>query len=238
MEASRRNGKLSRGPITEEGKARSARNNTKHGLAGSEIIVIEGESEEKWESLRDACIVQFRPANDLELEIVEEIAAARWRIRRSRAIETAMINKEIEAQRRDIDAAYQDPDPSLRHASAFEGLGVRLNLIDRYDVRVRRNYDRAVKSLYDLRARQQAGEESIAFPVEPNNAAECVPADPLPAQLNPPPDANQECDPPVAEPSNKHSSAHETSVPRHNAYVDHAESDRCPATTESGVRHN
>ncbi len=168
IEAARRNGSRSRGPVTPEGKARVSQNGTKHGLAGSKCIVLEGESEEKWQSLLESCIAQFQPRTDLELELVEEIAAARWRIRRSRTVETAMINMQIEKQRKEIEGEYRQPDYTIRHASAIQGLGANFNLVDRYDTRVRRNFDRAVKNFYDLRARSaRATEENEFLPTEP-----------------------------------------------------------------------
>ena len=51
-EASRRNGSLSKGPVTVGGKARSARNNTRNGLVGSTII-LEVECQNKRETLSD-----------------------------------------------------------------------------------------------------------------------------------------------------------------------------------------
>lgn len=166
IEASRRNGALSKGPVTPEGKAKSSRNSSTHGLTAATIIV-EGESAEKWQQLLDSCIAQFQPATDLEYELVEEIAAARWRIRRSRSVETAMINMQIEKQRNHIDTEYRQPDYSLRHASAIQGLGANLALIDRYDIRVRRNFERAVKNFYQLRAKRNL-EENAFLPDEPN----------------------------------------------------------------------
>ena len=48
IEASRLNGTKSKGPITEEGIARSAQNAIKHGLAAHKLIVVEGESAQEW----------------------------------------------------------------------------------------------------------------------------------------------------------------------------------------------
>jgi len=168
IEASRRNGSLSKGPVSVEGKARSSRNNTKHGMSGS-TIVLEGECENKWETLLESCIHLFQPETDLEYELVEEIAAARWRIRRSRAVETAMINMQIEKQRKTLDQQYVSVDHAVRHASAMQQLGPNLHLMDRYDIRVRRNYDRAVKNFYELRARRRNPGENTFLPFEPND---------------------------------------------------------------------
>ena len=166
IEASRRNGAKSKGPITDEGKSRSSLNGITHGLAGS-AIVLEGESQEKWQELLAACIQELQPETELERELVDEIAAARWRIRRCRTVETAMINRHIAGDRENIANAYQSVDYSLRHAAAIEN--TNLALIDRYDVRVRRSYDRAVKNFYELRDRRYKSAQNTILPSEPKN---------------------------------------------------------------------
>src|SRR5690349_24647328 len=105
IEASRRNGAKSNGPVTAAGKARACLNHTLHGLTGS-AVVLEGESEEKFQILLADCIQELQPETALEREIVEEIVVARWRIRRARALETTMVNKHIARQRETVEDSY------------------------------------------------------------------------------------------------------------------------------------
>lgn len=87
-----------------------------------------------------------------------------------------MLDMEIEKQRPNISEHFQNADVALTHASAFIGLGANLNLLDRYETRVRRSYERATKNLHDLRARRHAGKgqrENNFLPNEPKTP--CVP---------------------------------------------------------------
>jgi hypothetical protein len=52
--ASRANGARSRGPTTDAGKARSARNGTRHGLRGGPFVLLPGEDREEFVELHVA----------------------------------------------------------------------------------------------------------------------------------------------------------------------------------------
>src|SRR4051812_30484949 len=77
-EASRANGRRSRGPTTPEGKARSRRNGCKDGLTGKGIVLPPDAAAEvdrrEAEFARD-----FRPRDAVERELVRQMALGSWR---------------------------------------------------------------------------------------------------------------------------------------------------------------
>jgi hypothetical protein len=77
-EASRANGRLSRGPVSPEGKARSRQNGCKDGLTGAGIVLppaAEGEVQRREaEFARD-----LRPRDAVERELVRQMALGSWR---------------------------------------------------------------------------------------------------------------------------------------------------------------
>ena len=90
-EQARINGAKSKGPITEEGKAKSSGNSLKHGLT-SKTLVLQNETKEDFEALLHDYNVRLCPADRVELDLVVEMAGARWRILRALSIETALID--------------------------------------------------------------------------------------------------------------------------------------------------
>ena len=82
----RANSRLSTGPRTPEGKARSARNSFKHGLY-SQQLVIEGEDPAQFDQLRATLRAEHQPLNSTEEILVDELAQHFWRMRRFRALE-------------------------------------------------------------------------------------------------------------------------------------------------------
>jgi len=168
----RANGALSHGPVTPEGKERSARNATRHGLLSS-TIVLEGESQERFDALLSELTADLQPRNSVETALVETMAAARWRYLRILGIQKAQF---------DIEMARQTGSRALvRATTAFRDLSDNshaLDLLLRYEVAFDRQYTRALNSLLKLRATRAAdGQrpetvsttcEKSKFPNEPN----------------------------------------------------------------------
>ena len=191
--ASRANGAKSRGPVTAEGKKRSSKNALKHGLASATIVL----TTEDW----PAYLRRFQPADDIELDLVEEMVAARWRQQRMWAIESAALDDEIEAQRDDVDKMYTLITPDVRTALAFVKIADEsraLALINRYESRYSRQFYRALKALKEL----QSNRPPNASPLQPSetltdhrplSTGHCLsPNEPNPNSEHPPAAASSE----------------------------------------------
>src|SRR4051812_49145142 len=77
-EASRANGRRSRGPVTPEGKERSRRNGCKDGLTGKGLVLPPDAAAEV--DRREAAFARdFRPRNAVERDLVRQMALGSWR---------------------------------------------------------------------------------------------------------------------------------------------------------------
>jgi hypothetical protein len=77
-EASRANGRLSRGPTTPEGKDRSRRNGCKDGLTGKGIVLPPDAAAEV-QRREDEFARTFRPTDEVERALVRQMALGAWR---------------------------------------------------------------------------------------------------------------------------------------------------------------
>jgi hypothetical protein len=78
IEASRRNGARSRGPVTPEGKAKSSQNARRHGLL-ARSLALEFEDASKFYALLNEYAAQHQPEGCTEHGLVEAMATARWK---------------------------------------------------------------------------------------------------------------------------------------------------------------
>jgi hypothetical protein len=74
------------GPRTSAGKERSSLNAIKHGLT-SRRVVLPQENQAEYDALLKELLDDSNPAGTLEFELVNDIAAAIWRLRRVRGRE-------------------------------------------------------------------------------------------------------------------------------------------------------
>jgi hypothetical protein len=173
-ETARINGAKSHGPVTPEGKARSAANSRRHGLAAASIL-IDGESDELFQLLRADFMDQFQPQTAVETDLVDVMAIARWRLRRLLAIEAHLFDMELVRGQKQIDAEFSDLEPDDRLAWAFQKMsdtGTSLALVIRYEGSLNRSYDKALKHLLLLQSTRPPKKQNEPSPTpdEPRKA--------------------------------------------------------------------
>jgi hypothetical protein len=161
IQASRANGARSNGPITPEGKQRSAANATTHGLL-SQTLVLADEDSDLFEVMLQGFVDRFQPVDNVEFSLVENAAAAIWRQRRCWGLEKSLVDQ---ASR----ATQGDPDPVAPIATGYASLALSpgLPLIHRYEARLERIFHRTLATLERLRDSRNTN-----LPNEPNPTSE------------------------------------------------------------------
>ena len=146
IDSSRANGAKSRGPVTAEGKRKSSQNSKRHGLL-AQCIVLEDEVPERFHELLADLTREHNPQTETQLGLVETMAMARWRVMRLWAIEREVIEEEIDR------TPPGENGPAARAGLAFRTLadnGRALDLLNRYESRLDRQYSRALNLLMKL----------------------------------------------------------------------------------------
>lgn len=199
------NGAKSHGPTTSAGLTRSSRNALRHGLSAVAAAptlapispVLPTESAADYQTLLQSYLSEFSPEGLLETELVETMAAARWRLRRISTIETTLLAMEMDRLAEYIDLAFEDrdgdPTPDDRLAWTFNNLAEKpsLNLLLRYEATLNRSYARALKQLQQLQSLPNR-----ELPNEPTPAPTPLEPKPSPTLHDTPAGASE---PPLAE---------------------------------------
>jgi hypothetical protein len=114
------NARSSTGPTSEEGKAASSQNAVTTGLFTAGALVRPGE-EPLYAELEASLYAELSPATLMEENVVEEILAAMWRLRRCRLVESslaALDDDTAERRQASIDRARAQTSRLLYKATA------------------------------------------------------------------------------------------------------------------------
>ena len=169
-EAARRNGAKSHGPATPAGSQNSSRNSLKHGFTARNMVLLACEDPAEFEQILNEYRAMYQPATAAEQDLVDEMVAARWRIRRLWTVETSLLDAEmLRAPSSSNDAAnnaakpWLSVDPGIHLARAFRALADdsrSLALTSRYESRLHRIHDRAFETLRGLQQARSGIEKS------------------------------------------------------------------------------
>ena len=182
-ETARANGAKSRGPKTAAGREKSSCNSLGHGLTSRNTLILEYESPQEFALMLAEYRTIYEPATAAESDLVDQMVAARWRIRRIWTIETALFDCEIARRREEVKREFGDVDGAVELALAFQSLADEsraLGLLSRYEARLHRIHDRAYRTLRELQQKRRTPAEHAqpaANPLNPNPALH-VSADP------------------------------------------------------------
>jgi hypothetical protein len=125
----------------------------KHGMTARNTFVLECESADEYQDFLAEHIVIHQPATPPEKELVEQMAIARWRIRRFVNAETVLIDCEIVRNRDKVEKEFATIDSDVHVAMAIRSLADEsrcLSLMSRYESRHQRVHDKAYAALREL----------------------------------------------------------------------------------------
>jgi hypothetical protein len=167
IESCRINGAKSRGAHTDQGRRAFALNAVTHGLT-AKTVILQNEPEQEYEVELQSYLHRFRPQDRPEERLVRQLAAVGWRITRYTGVESGLLNQKMVQQAKRLDEQYTNISDHERVAFAFEFLadnGNALALVNRYQARLQREYQRILKSLFQMQA---ARADEVKFPNRAN----------------------------------------------------------------------
>ncbi len=81
----RQNGAKAAGTKSPAGLQKSSMNSTRHGLT-AKTLVLSNESPEAFAELLEYHIAKFLPQDEVEQDLIDEMVASLWRLRRMRTL--------------------------------------------------------------------------------------------------------------------------------------------------------
>ena len=159
QDASRINGARSNGPVTPEGKAKSALNSLKHGLCSNKFCVLENESEEAYRKMVGSYMDSLQPADELEAGLVEEMINCRWKLNRAEVIESTLIELSLATIEPKLPEIFTEISETGKLALAYRDaveVSKALTNIERAIARLSRQFRHAHDKLVEIQDRRKS----------------------------------------------------------------------------------
>ncbi len=128
IEAARRNGALSRGPATPEGKPRSSMNRLKHGRYSKYFALLHIEDPVAFDELLQDLVARYLPKDPVDYRLVAQLASVEWRKQRIDALDVAILDNEYAVQAAALKAAGKRATPEVIATLAAHSITERSKL--------------------------------------------------------------------------------------------------------------
>lgn len=191
--ANRSNAAKSTGPRTKSGKTRSSRNALKHGLSAEQVVIFD-EDPTAFDNLRDDLYAHYKPADPVAENLVEQVAACIWRLRRVPEIEAGIFEShylvhQADRARQDLfafpdlaeekDAIERGDDPRPVLGSVFGRAQRSLSSLIRIASTIESSMYRAVRELEHRKAnREEVETDHMIIDLEPEDTPPLEPSGP------------------------------------------------------------
>jgi hypothetical protein len=162
LTANRANALLSTGPKTEAGRRRSSLNSVKHSITGK-IHIATPEDAAAFELHCRTYREALAPAGDLELELAQEIAEDKWRLKRIRSIENAIFAQGIEDLPAELTSGHEEIDSALAEGQTWINHSRQLQLLTLYESRIRRAVERNTAEFRAIQAERKQAHARAQF---------------------------------------------------------------------------
>ena len=140
------------GPKTPEGKRRSSLNAIKHGFF-SNLVLLSNESKPDYEIHKASYEQRFEPADHVERDVLEQLVAASWRLRRAWGMETTAFETAMQDEN-PIPGEATDQDLCQAMKQLLTKTAFLANL-SHHESRLARQFHRNLKTLTELRAHRK-----------------------------------------------------------------------------------
>jgi hypothetical protein len=162
IDANRRNAQKSTGPRTPEGKARSARNALKHGLASiSPHAFLAVEDKLAFDRLLQGYILTYQPQHADEVDLLVDAAYCKWRQQRIWNVDTQLIEMAVAEHQHDLQRKLPKANTAAHIANGVVQCANQSQLNRRYEAQLHRQYLRNLKLLRELQAERADWESTL-----------------------------------------------------------------------------
>ena len=160
IDASRANGKHSRGPNTAHGKQKSCQNALRHGLAGR-IVVLPTEDMAAYQAFSKELVDSLHPETPMERQLAQAVADSQWRLNRARSFEDGIIALGHFEAAGDFDADSPEIHSALTAAKVFRERSKDFVNLSLYEQRIQRGLKVAFDQLRQLQAERKAAAPEV-----------------------------------------------------------------------------